>query len=76
MVKLNDDMFILESLFKNIFIYDENGELIKVGDNYCCFFEVVWMYKYNGVYYFFYLIGDIYKIVYVMGSLFLGFFMY
>jgi len=74
--KLNDDMLTLESPPQNILIYDENGELIKAGDNHRRIFEAAWMHKHNGVYYFSYSTGDTHKIVYATGSSPLGPFTY
>lgn len=75
--KLIEDMcqFVEEVRDVVIFVF-EIGEFIFVDDYDRCFFEVVWMYKYNGKYYFFYFIGDIYYFVYGVGDSFYGFFIY
>lgn len=75
-VKMVDDMLLFVEVLKEVEILDKDGMFILQGDNDCCFFEVVWVYKYQGKYYFFYSIGDIYKIVYVIGDNLYGLFIY
>lgn len=75
-VKFLDDMFQFVEELWFLVILDEYGYLLSVGDNVCCFFEVLWMYKYNGKYYFFYFMGDIYLFCYVIGDNLYGLFIY
>lgn len=74
--KLSENMTSLDTPPKDILIYDEQGELIKAGDNHRRFFEAAWMHKHNGVYYFSYSTGDTHKIVYATGNSPLGPFTY
>lgn len=58
------DMKSFVSKPKNLIIYDENGEPLKVGDEERRFFESSWVHKYNGKYYLSYSTGTTHYIVY------------
>ncbi|MBU2876821.1 glycoside hydrolase family 43 protein [Aliiglaciecola lipolytica] len=66
--KLSDDMLSLAESPKDILIYDENGKLLRAGDNQRRFFEASWLHKHNQQYYFSYSTGDTHKIVYATGK--------
>ncbi|MCU4674071.1 glycoside hydrolase family 43 protein [Catenovulum sp. 2E275] len=66
--KLADDMLEFCEDVRDVEILDENGELIKAGDNDRRFFEGPWLHKYNDKYYFSYSTGDTHKIVYATGD--------
>jgi len=51
-----------------LLILDENGDLIKAGDNDRRFFEASWMHKYQEKYYFSYSTGDTHKLCYAIGD--------
>jgi len=67
MAELNDDMVSVKQLHR-IEILDENGELLKAGDNARRFFEASWMHKFNGKYYFSYSTGDTHNLCYAEGD--------
>lgn len=66
--KLSEDMLSYESEPIHIEILDENGELLKAGDEDRRYFEGPWMHKYNGKYYFSYSTGTTHTIVYAIGD--------
>jgi hypothetical protein len=66
--KLTDDMLEFSEEPKEIKILDENGEVLKAGDNDRRFFEASWVHKYNGKYYFSYSTGDTHYICYAIGD--------
>lgn len=66
--KMNADMKSFAEPVKKVEILDENGELIKAGDNDRRFFEAAWVHKYNGKYYFSYSTGDTHYIAYAIGD--------
>ena len=68
MAKLSADMKSFAEPLRDIQILDENGELIKAGDNDRRFFEAAWVHKYNGKYYLSYSTGDTHYIVYAIGD--------
>lgn len=57
-------------------ILDEYGQLLCVDDYVCCFFEGLWLYRYQGCYYLLYFIGNIYQLCYVIGDSLYGLFIY
>lgn len=59
-----------------VIVLDEYGQFLCVDDYVCWFFEGVWMYKYQGWYYFLYFIGDMYLLCYVVGDSLYGLFIY
>ena len=65
---LSDDMKEFAEEPKEIKIVDENGEVLKAGDNDRRFFEASWVHKYNGKYYFSYSTGDTHFICYAIGD--------
>lgn len=66
--RLREDMLEFDEEPKEILILDENGEVIKAGDNDRRFFEASWVHKYNGKYYFSYSTGDTHFICYAIGD--------
>ncbi|WP_281234964.1 glycoside hydrolase family 43 protein [Flavobacterium gelatinilyticum] len=66
--RLREDMLEFDEEPKEILILDENGEVIKAGDNDRRFFEASWVHKYNGKYYFSYSTGDTHFICYGIGD--------
>lgn len=66
--RLAGDMVSLNEPLREITLLDQNGELIKHGDNERRFFEAAWVHKHNGVYYFSYSTGDTHKIAYATGT--------
>ncbi len=66
--KLSDDMLSITEEPKEVSIFDENGELLTVGDNERRYFEAPWVHKYNDKYYFSYSTGDTHKIAYAIGD--------
>ena len=66
--RLQDNMLEFDEEPKEILILDENGEVIKAGDNNRRFFEASWVHKYNGKYYFSYSTGDTHFICYAIGD--------
>lgn len=66
--RMSNDMLRFDEELKDVQILDENGELIKAGDNDRRFFEAAWMHKYNGKYYFSYSTGDTHFIAYAIGD--------
>ena len=68
MALLSDDMKEFAEEPKEIKIVDENGEVLKAGDNDRRFFEASWVHKYNGKYYFSYSTGDTHFICYAIGD--------
>ncbi|MEO7976175.1 glycoside hydrolase family 43 protein [Flavobacterium sp.] len=65
---LTDDMLEFIEEPKQIIIFDENGEVLKAGDNDRRFFEASWVHKYNDKYYFSYSTGDTHYICYAIGD--------
>jgi hypothetical protein len=66
--RLREDMLEFDEEPKEILILDENGDVIKAGDNDRRFFEASWVHKYNGKYYFSYSTGDTHFICYGIGD--------
>jgi len=66
--RLREDMLEFDEEPKEILILDENGEVIKAGDNDRRFFEASWVHKYNEKYYFSYSTGDTHFICYAIGD--------
>lgn len=66
--RLTDNMLEFDEEPVEIKILDENGELLKAGDNDRRFFEASWVHKYNGKYYFSYSTGDTHFICYAIGD--------
>ncbi|MFC0780562.1 glycoside hydrolase family 43 protein [Flavobacterium sp. HJSW_4] len=66
--RLRQDMLEFDEEPKEILILDENGEVIKAGDNDRRFFEASWVHKYNEKYYFSYSTGDTHFICYAIGD--------
>lgn len=66
--QMADDMVSFTEQPKEIQILDENGELIKAGDNQRRFFEAPWVHKYNDKYYLSYSTGDTHNIAYATGD--------
>ena len=67
MAELNDDMLSAKAIHR-LEILDENGELLKAGDNERRFFEASWMHKFNGKYYLSYSTGDTHNLCYAEGE--------
>jgi beta-xylosidase len=65
---LTDDMLEFVEEPKEIKILDQNGDVLKVGDNDRRFFEASWVHKYNEKYYFSYSTGDTHYICYAIGA--------
>jgi len=66
--RMSKDMLQFDEKLKDVQILDENGELIKAGDNDRRFFEAAWVHKHNGKYYFSYSTGDTHFIAYAIGD--------
>ena len=66
--RLREDMLEFDEEPKEILILDENGEVIKAGDNDRRFFESSWVHKYNVKYYLSYSTGDTHFICYAIGD--------
>ena len=66
--KMRDDLLEFDEKLKPIEIIDENGDLLRSGDNERRFFEAAWMHKHNGIYYFSYSTGDTHYICYATGK--------
>jgi beta-xylosidase len=64
MAKLDDSMTALEHELVEVDIIDENGELLKAGDEERRYFEGPWVHKHNNLYYFSYSTGTTHKIAY------------
>lgn len=65
---LTDDLLQFAEEAREIKILDENGSVLKAGDNDRRFFEAAWMHRYNGKYYFSYSTGDTHFICYATGD--------
>jgi len=65
---LSDDMLQFAEEPKDVVILDQDGNLLKAGDNDRRFFEASWMHKYKGKYYFSYSTGDTHKLCYAIGD--------
>lgn len=66
--KMSKDMLQFDEELKDVQILDENGDLIKTGDNDRRFFEAAWVHKHNGKYYLSYSTGDTHFIAYAIGD--------
>ncbi|RED96587.1 glycoside hydrolase family 43 protein [Marinoscillum furvescens] len=66
--RLSEDMRGLAEEPRDVLILDENGDLLKEGDNHRRFFEAAWVHQHEGVYYLSYSTGDTHKIVYATGD--------
>jgi hypothetical protein len=66
--KLTDDLLAFAEAPKDVWITDENGNLLRQGDTKRRFFEASWMHKYNGNYYFSYSTGDTHYLCYAIGN--------
>ncbi|WP_299142800.1 glycoside hydrolase family 43 protein [uncultured Vibrio sp.] len=64
MAKLDDSMTELAHELVEVDIVDENGELLKAGDEERRYFEGPWVHKHNDLYYFSYSTGTTHKIAY------------
>lgn len=53
---------------KDIKILDENGNLLKAGDQNRRFFEGIWIHQYQNKYYLSYSTGETHKLVYAKGD--------
>ncbi|WP_262152018.1 glycoside hydrolase family 43 protein [Chryseobacterium foetidum] len=68
MALLKNNMKGLAEAPKDIMILDENGKLLKAGDQHRRFFEGVWVHKYQNKYYLSYSTGETHKLVYATGD--------
>lgn len=68
MALLKSNMKELAEAPKDIMILDENGNLLKAGDQHRRFFEGVWVHKYQNKYYLSYSTGETHKLVYATGD--------
>ncbi|MBD8082670.1 glycoside hydrolase family 43 protein [Chryseobacterium caseinilyticum] len=68
MAMLKNNMKELAEAPKDIQILDENGNLLKAGDQHRRFFEGVWVHQYNSKYYLSYSTGETHKLVYAIGD--------
>ena len=66
--KMTDDLLEFDETPKALEILDENGDLLRSGDNDRRFFEAAWLHKHNGKYYFSYSTGDTHFICYGIGD--------
>ena len=66
--KMTDDLLEFDETPKALEILDENGDLLRSGDNDRRFFEAAWLHKHNGKYYFSYSTGDTHFICYAIGD--------
>ena len=66
--KMTDDLLEFDETPKALEILDENGDLLRSGDNDRRFFEAAWLHKHNGKYYFSYATGDTHFICYAIGD--------
>jgi hypothetical protein len=66
--KMADDLLEFDETPKALEILDENGDLLRSGDNDRRFFEAAWLHKHNGKYYFSYSTGDTHFICYGIGD--------
>lgn len=67
-VKLSDNMLEFGEEPRDLLILDENGEVLRAGDQERRFFEASWMHKYKGKYYFSYSTGNTHKLCYATGD--------
>jgi hypothetical protein len=61
--KMADDLLEFDETPKALEILDENGDLLRSGDNDRRFFEAAWLHKHNGKYYFSYSTGDTHDVL-------------
>ena len=66
--KMTDDLLEFDETPKALEILDENGNLLRSGDNDRRFFEAAWLHKHNGKYFFSYSTGDTHFICYGIGD--------
>jgi hypothetical protein len=66
--KLSNNMLEFAEKPREVLLLDQNGELIKAGDNEKRFFEAAWVHEHNGKYYFSYSTGDTHFIAYGIGD--------
>lgn len=66
--RLSSDMLRFEEPVKDVKIVDKDGKPLLTGDHDRRFFEVGWMHKYNGKYYFSYSTGDTHYLAYAVGD--------
>jgi hypothetical protein len=67
-VKISGNMLEFAEEPRDLLILDRDGEPLKAGDHDRRFFEVSWMHKYNGKYYFSYSTGDTHLLCYAIGN--------
>ena len=67
-VKLSDDMLEFAEEPRDVVLLDKDGKPLTAGDTECRFFEVSWLHKYNGKYYFPYSTGDTHLLCYAVGD--------
>lgn len=66
--RLRDDLLEFDESPREIKILDEDGNVLKAGDNDRRFFEAAWMHTHRGQYYFSYSTGDTHYICYATGD--------